>query len=498
VNGGLEAEAAGQSFVDRAHDLITLLRELGAGRVEHGSRGLLEHLEATARVLDRWGAGERVCKAGLFHAVYGTEYLRQALLSFDARPRLQARIGAEAERLAYIFCTLDRASIYRAIDGGEPYVVTAGQGRESTAVTPDEIRSLLLILWANGLAQATHVNRPDDVRRREARTIARYAAFFPERALRDLQASTGTPPAIAARRGLAPLFNLGDPAPFLDAWPDRPFLGAGPVERLAGLIDYSFDEVKTMARSYARAFPRSADGGAAPVNITAGQERAYYEAGYTVYFHGLRSDALDRWVSAIDDDLGLLHGVTRVSAFASRRGAGLRPHYDQNDNFVCQARGAKRWRIARSRHVRFPTVGYTVGTEPTPAVRAEAPDGLPDDLPAPHDTLELLPGHVMFMPRGTWHDTETLEGESLHFNIQAGLATWKDMLEFAIGTSSALHREDLRAPVLRMFEGDAPRDGLRDELKEKLGALLAAMCSGEIELDRGAFLHFMARRRSAL
>ena len=62
----------------------------------------------------------------------------------------------------------------------------------------------------------------------------------------------------------------------------------------------------------------------------------------------------------------------RISAFASKRGHGLKAHYDQNDNFVCQARGSKRWRIAKNVHVVNPTVGYTVGEKPTPPNVAEA------------------------------------------------------------------------------------------------------------------------------
>jgi ribosomal protein L16 Arg81 hydroxylase len=267
---------------------------------------------------------------------------------------------------------------------------------------------------------------------------------------------------------------------------------------LAGLVDYSFAELVAMKRSYTRAFLRAEDGSTQSKALTAGEESSHYDAGWVIYFHSLRCTGMEQWLAAIDDDLGLLPGVTRVSAFASRRAAGLRPHYDTNDNFVCQARGAKRWRIARGRHVRFPTVGYTVGCRATRGLRAEAPaDGLPDALPD-HDTIELQPGDVMFVPRGTLHETETTENESIHFNIQAGLATWRDLLQFLVESSPALRSETLREPVLRMFDGAAIRPGITSELKDRLRAAVAGLCRDEVEIDREDFLAFMAKRKDAV
>jgi hypothetical protein len=484
--------------IQREGALVAFLREAGADAVAYGERTLLDHLVATGEILDRWDAGDAISRAGLFNAVYAAGHDRCASLPLEARPRVQALIGVEGERLAYAFGALDRGSLYAAIDRGEPYVIELWKGRERVVMTAAEIRSLFLILWANALAQAPHIKRSDDVRRREARTIARYAALLPERALSELYAATGAPPSVAARRGVSALFNIEDPACFLDGWPVRPFWGSGPVARLAGLVDYNFDELVTMKRSYTRAFLHGPDGGATSKILAPGEERACYDAGWVIYFHSLRSTGMDQWVAAIDDELGLLPGVTRVSAFASRRAAGLRPHYDQNDNFVCQARGVKRWRIARGRHVRFPTVGHTVGAEPTPAVRVEVPDGMPEDMPSPHDTIELRPGDVMFLPRGTFHDTETTDRESLHFNVQAGLATWGDVLQFALETAHAVRSEELRAPVLRMFDGGGPRGGIASELGDKLRAVVEALCEGELEIDRAAFLAFMAKRREAV
>jgi ribosomal protein L16 Arg81 hydroxylase len=297
--------------------------------------------------------------------------------------------------------------------------------------------------------------------------------------------------------GLATLFNLSDPATFLEEyWPHRQLIARGPVERLAGLVDYDFGTLVAMKKRYTRAFFRTVTGGSFSMIINDGQERALYDAGTTIYFHSLRSPAIDAWVEALDRELGLVRGATRVSAFASRQGLGLKPHYDQNDNFVCQAQGVKRWRIAPNTHVKNPTVGYTVGDKPTAAQAAEAPNGFPTEIPTPFETIETTPGTVMFLPRGVWHDTETVEAASLHFNVQCGMATWKDVLEFLFLGTTVLHLDELREPVQQLLE--SKRDAsLEEHLRGKLELLVRKIAEGDLHVDREALHRFIAQRRTA-
>ena len=297
--------------------------------------------------------------------------------------------------------------------------------------------------------------------------------------------------------GLRKLFNLSDPATFLEKhWPDKMLVARGPVERLAGLVDYDFDALVAMKKRYTRAFFRSVTGGASSMPVTEGQEHSLYNAGFTLYFHSLKERRLDTWIDALDRELGLVRGATRVSAVASRRGVGLKPHYDQNDNFVCQAQGVKRWRIAPNTHVRNPTVGYTVGDKPTAKQASEAPNGFPKDLPTPFETVELDPGTVMFMPRGMWHDTETIDTASLHFNLQCGLATWKDVLEFVLPGTTALHDDALREPVQDLLAADQNAT-MEEQLREKLQFLFDAISGGDLHIDREALFRFIAQRRGA-
>ena len=474
------------------------LQGLGAEGVPHSHRTFLDHLTGTAAILERWGASEQVCRAGLFHSIYGTEVFRSAMLPFEERARVVAVIGAEAEKLAYVFCAFERNSVYRAIERGAPYHVDVRGGGEAIDVSDRELRDLLWILWANSLEQEARSGIPMGWKIRSRKALAQSRPFLSERALEELDAFYGSLHGSATPEpGLRALLNLGDEADAFLAkvWPEQLYVADGPIERLAGLVDHDFDELVRMKKVFTRAFFRTVDGRSTSIMLGPGQERALYDAGFTIYFHNLSAPKLTDWVSAVDEELGLVRGVTRVAAFASRRGLGLTPHYDQNYNFVCQARGSKRWRIWPNTSVRYPSIGYTLGAKTTPVHEIEAPGGFPTELPPKPQVVEMRAGTVMFMPAGMWHDTETVEAESLHFNIQSGLASWKDALEYILTRTSALNREDWREPIRGLFEGDTTRPGFGEELIAKLREVVEELGQYDVEITRQPFFKFVSSSR---
>lgn len=480
-----------------------MLVELGAARTPHSRRTFLEHLTGVAAILQRWGAREAVVKAGLFHSIYGTEVFEPATVGYDQRPRLRALLGDEAERLAYLFCAFERASIYRAIAAAPHRVTLRHDGGGEHEVTRAEAADLLLLVWANDLEQRALVERPPGDDARALRTLERLGGWLPPDVRDELIAAHREPARSApVKSRLCQLLNVDDAAAFTtDGWMDRVFVAHGPVERLAGLCDHDLDALCRMRTGYTRAFFRTAAGAIKSIDLRSGQgqERAAYEAGATVYFHGLEAPPLAEWLRAIDDELGLVAGLSRISAFASLKGQGLTPHYDLNDNFVCQARGLKRWRLAPNQHVRHPLFGYTVGAPLTPAHKVEAPGGLPDGMPSDGRTvLEMKAGMVAFVPRGMWHDTETTESESLHFNIQCGLPTWRDLIDFVVSRTALPMAADLRAGIPAMFDGAALSPAVAAGLTDRLADVVAALRDGAVRVNRDEFHRYVALRRTRL
>jgi hypothetical protein len=86
-----------------------LLEQARAGEVSHSGRTLYEHLAGTYELLREWGNVEPVCLAGLFHSIYGTQHFKRRVWPLTDRATIQELIGPQAELMAFIFCTCDRA-----------------------------------------------------------------------------------------------------------------------------------------------------------------------------------------------------------------------------------------------------------------------------------------------------------------------------------------------------------------------------------------------------
>lgn len=89
-----------------------LIDHLATNRTRHSGRTLYDHLKGTYDLLNAWGNPPGVCLGGLFHSIYGTNRFHFQSLQPWERPRLRELIGERAERLAWIFCTVNRPSVW--------------------------------------------------------------------------------------------------------------------------------------------------------------------------------------------------------------------------------------------------------------------------------------------------------------------------------------------------------------------------------------------------
>jgi len=160
-------------------DVEGYLRSLGAGEAAHVNVSLIEHLEATAALLRAWGQREAVCLAGMCHAAYGTDGFQRALLEPGARRSLAERIGADAERLAYLYGACERERFHpRLGTPGERSMPDRFTGEE-VPLSADDIAALCEITIANEceLAQGG-----PNYRRKHARALLELFARMEGRA----------------------------------------------------------------------------------------------------------------------------------------------------------------------------------------------------------------------------------------------------------------------------------------------------------------------------
>ena len=252
---------------------------------------------------------------------------------------------------------------------------------------------------------------------------------------------------------------------FEHAWPAEPFVVHADPKRLHGLVDVKeLASVEALAKLPCRAL--LAQGQHLDTNhfgnIAVAPELApsMLRSGATLYFNQpeFRSRSFLRWVKTIEKDLGLGAGSISPSVFFSSRGKGARMHFDSTESFVVQLSGRKEWRIAPNTKVPFPPVNYLE--------RGAVPEALapwmkrPMKAPTKVRKIVLEPGSVMYLPRGWWHATQTLE-DSAHLDLLTDIPTWADLFRielekvFARGThwlTPATAREFGPAMVRKLYE----------------------------------------------
>lgn len=469
-----------------SYSAIGLLVAIGADRQPHLHGSLLAHLIGTAKILEDVGCDSDTCRAGLFHSVYGTQQFKGMLLSLDDRARVRAQIGEAAERLAWLFASIERREFAAACVRGAPYAITLLRDQGAVTLSQRDVEQLAALLWANQLEQSY----PGEPMPAE---IAKLKALV-NPALQD------HPPAQQRPVSQSPLtvdmLLQTSTAEFLrDYWPSRLLVSHGSPARFGPVFPAFFEHVAGIPCSFITAFYR-ADGRQRSLSVNAAHARALYAAGMTIYFHSLSAPGFNNALDGISAQLGLVRAMTRLSCFASRRGLGVPMHYDLNDNIVIQMRGCKKWRLAPNEHVQFPTEGYTAGNPLKKVHHAEAPNGFPDAFPEPHQTVELRAGSTMFVPRGWWHDCETTDSESLHFNIQLGVPSWKDLLSFFATDALTMSPPAVREGVLDAFRDGTLRADYREVLVEHIQKWAAALSAADVRLSQSEFEAFGAKLRN--
>lgn len=139
---------------------IGFLCERGAATRPHSAVSLLSHLLGTRELLVEWGCPEALCDAGLFHSVYGTEDFGHAVVPATARTPVRELLGARAERLAYVFGTMERDSLYETVRSPGPHAVTRRADHRSIALGRDEVADLCHLVLANWLEQRPRLAEP--------------------------------------------------------------------------------------------------------------------------------------------------------------------------------------------------------------------------------------------------------------------------------------------------------------------------------------------------
>lgn len=180
---------------------LALLEEIGAEDVDHPRGTLADHLRGTYDILKAWGCSTDVTLAGLYHSVYGTDVFKTVALAPDARDKVVAAIGEDAERLAYVYCALVRESLYDNLrTGGPPYRVRNRRDHTPIDLSLDEYAKIVTIDFANRLEQMPHSRPSRDQFARDRRRYVAAIPLLPQPAVDQLRRTHVSQSSVVARR----------------------------------------------------------------------------------------------------------------------------------------------------------------------------------------------------------------------------------------------------------------------------------------------------------
>ncbi|MEM7131741.1 MAG: DUF6817 domain-containing protein [Chloroflexota bacterium] len=148
-------------------DMTNYIISLGAADLGHSEKTYLAHNIGVYNDLKAWNASEDLCRAGLFHSIYGTQQFQGFTLPLERQTELRNLIGDYAEKIAFLNCFMDRASLdaqLKELEG--PYTIIHRETKEELVLTKEEYDDLARLHLCDWLEQ---VERSEDWgQRREA------------------------------------------------------------------------------------------------------------------------------------------------------------------------------------------------------------------------------------------------------------------------------------------------------------------------------------------
>ena len=131
--------------------------------MRHRGQSLEQHLLNTFDILSAWRQPLRVRYAGLVHSVYTTDVFTHPTFAVTERDQVCELVGEEAERLAFLFCFIDRRELLSAVRAShdkptDSFELRNRVGGPRVRLTSADAGDLLTMYMANAAEQGC---RPD-------------------------------------------------------------------------------------------------------------------------------------------------------------------------------------------------------------------------------------------------------------------------------------------------------------------------------------------------
>ena len=206
-----------------------------------------------------------------------------------------------------------------------------------------------------------------------------------------------------------------------DYWPDRLCASHGPLDRLPKpLREPILGSIEALTANYqGRVSFGNAKTGSRTVAVEHISPDMLLKMGLSLYLPeiGRMLSGVNELLREAESLLGAPPGCARIGAFIAPQENGVTCHLDAEEVFSIQLIGEKRFFVSKHPGLEQPFgMQFNPGDVTYDDMYPQATAGFPDPEEAEFDCVEMKPGSVLYMPRGTWHRTET-RGLSLSVSI---------------------------------------------------------------------------------
>ncbi len=214
---------------------------------------------------------------------------------------------------------------------------------------------------------------------------------------------------------LAALFATHSAEDFLRLhWPDKAFAAHGSPQRLPPALRVpELQSVQALAAKYrGRLSFGNATTGSRTIGIENANPAFLLRMGLSLYMVDIQLmlPALGELLRQLERGLGAPTGTARIGAFAAPPGNGVTCHFDAEEVFSIQLQGEKRFHIAKAPDIEQPWgMQFNPGDPCFDDLYPQVPAGFPNPARAGFESVDMKLGAVLFMSRGTWHYTESVE-----------------------------------------------------------------------------------------
>jgi len=176
--------------LERASIMQNFLKELLAFQYfAHARDTFANHLRGTWGILNAWGQPQEICRAGLFHTIYGGDlFIFSTLDPFEAasRDRFRDIVDVDAEALVWDFGTLARSLVNSTLHSARNASLETRMSLHSFVdaehrnVTARQIAKIMVVTIADYLDQLVEINLWRDVHSHEPPSVLYPGVMKPE------------------------------------------------------------------------------------------------------------------------------------------------------------------------------------------------------------------------------------------------------------------------------------------------------------------------------